>query len=419
MSLDDTPPLPRVNQPGTPFPPLPRPTTPAHVIASDAEAIATAHRLAAEFAKGAARRDREGILPVGEIEAFSQSGLWGITVPKAYGGADVSYATVGEVFKIISAADPSLGQLPQNQFANLVHIILDATHEQKQDLFGEVLKGVRFGNAFSERGTANASKFNTTIRRDGDDVLVNGEKFYSTGAILAHLVPVVGNDEDGRAVFAFADRDAPGLTVVNDWSSFGQRTTASGTVRFVNVRVPASRVVPASAAFERPTAAGPITQIIQAAIDTGIAKGAIADTEAFVRDKARPWLESDRERAAEEPFLISEIGRLRLQLHAAEALLERAGRRIDVALAEPNRDSVAEATIAVAEAKVLSTEIALLAGSKLFELGGARSTLAEHGLDRHWRNARVHTLHDPVRWKPFHIGNYYLNGTTPKNHGWL
>lgn len=68
---------------------------------------------------------------------------------------------------------------------------------------------------------------------------------------------------------------------------------------------------------------------------------------------------------------------------------------------------------------MLSTQIALLAGSKLFELAGTRSTLAEHGLDRHWRNARVHALYDPVRWKIFHIGNHYLNGAVPKNHGWL
>ncbi|EPN13418.1 acyl-CoA dehydrogenase, partial [Pseudomonas syringae pv. actinidiae ICMP 18804] len=45
------------------------------------------------------------------------------------------------------------------------------------------------------------------------------------------------------------------------------------------------------------------------------------------------------------------------------------------------------------------------------------STLAEHGLDRHWRNARVHTLHDPVRWKFHAIGNYYLNDTNPPLRG--
>ncbi|MEJ5059986.1 acyl-CoA dehydrogenase family protein [Pseudomonas sp. MYb330] len=79
--------------------------SPAHVIRSDAEAIAVAQKLAARFAVDASVRDRERRLPVGELDEFSASGLWGITVPKAYGGASFSYVTVAEVIKIISAAD--------------------------------------------------------------------------------------------------------------------------------------------------------------------------------------------------------------------------------------------------------------------------------------------------------------------------
>jgi len=81
--------------------------------------------------------------------------------------------------------------------------------------------------------------------------------------------------------------------------------------------------------------------------------------------------------------------------------------------------AIETAAIAVAESKVLTTEVAILAANKLFELGGTRSTLAAHNLDRHWRNARTHTLHDPVRWKVQHIGRYALNGTYPPRHGQL
>ncbi|MBB3932081.1 SfnB family sulfur acquisition oxidoreductase [Kaistia hirudinis] len=409
----------RVNAPDENFAPRPRPSGPAHVITSDAEAIEIARHLAADFAKDAALRDREGLLPLDELDAFSQSGLWGINIPKAYGGAGVSYVTLTEVIKIISAADPSIGQIPQNHLSILEHIASDGTEEQKRFFFGEVLKGIRFGNAFSEKNTANVGTFETRIVEDGDNVVVNGQKFYATGALLAHIVPIVGLDEDGNSFLAFADRDAPGLTVINDWSSFGQRTTASGTVIAENVRVPKSRVVAAYKAFARPTAAGPISQIIQAAVDTGIARGTIEDTIAFIRTRARAWVDSGRDKATEDPFTISAVGDLEIRLHAAEAILERAARLIDVALADPNEDTVAEAAVATAEAKVLSTEIAILAANKLFELGGTRSTLAAHGLDRHWRNARTHTLHDPVRWKYFHIGNFYLNGVKPTRHAWL
>src|SRR5882757_3205693 len=91
----------------------------AHIIRSDAEAIEVAKTLAAEFAVEAAERDRGRRLPVAELDRFSKSGLWGITVPKTYGGADVSFVTLTEVIKRISAADPSIGQIPQNHLAAL------------------------------------------------------------------------------------------------------------------------------------------------------------------------------------------------------------------------------------------------------------------------------------------------------------
>lgn len=75
---------------GAPVPPVARPREPAHIISSEAEAIEIAHRLAAEFAKGASDRDRNRIWPQAELDAFSQSGLWAINVPREFGGLDAS-----------------------------------------------------------------------------------------------------------------------------------------------------------------------------------------------------------------------------------------------------------------------------------------------------------------------------------------
>ena len=144
------------------------PEVPAHRITSDAEAIEAAHRLAAEFAREASARDRERRLPVDELNAFSQSGLWAITVPKEYGGAGVSWRTLTEVIRIISAVDPSLGQLPQNHLVIVEHIRLDGSEEQKRFFFDLVLNGVRFGNAFSERGNQHVADFKTVIKPDGE-----------------------------------------------------------------------------------------------------------------------------------------------------------------------------------------------------------------------------------------------------------
>jgi len=390
------------------------------IIQDDAQAIAVAHELAGRLARDAAVRDRERRLPHDEIEWFSQSGLWAITVPKTYGGAGVSFVTLTEVIKIIAAADPSLGQLPQNHFGLVDVISLTGTEEQKRYFFSQILSGKRFGNGFSEKGTKHVLDLKTRVRQDGDDYVVDGTKFYSTGALFAHFVPVLGLDDDRKGWLAYIPKGTPGLNVIDDWSGFGQRTTASGTVVLEGVRVPASHVFPAHRVSDFPTLNGPVSQIIQAAIDAGIAKAAVDDTLTFVRTRSRPWIDSSVERASDDPLTVREIGHLHIQLHAAEALLERAARTLDVIAAqgETSEDDVARASVAVGEAKVLTTEIALLASEKLFELAGTQATLAEHNLDRHWRNARTHTLHDPVRWKYHLVGNFYLNGVKPARHPW-
>jgi SfnB family sulfur acquisition oxidoreductase len=394
---------------------------PAHVIANDAEALQVAREFAAYAKQDAAARDRDRRLPLAELERFTSSGLGSISVPKAYGGPDVSYATIAEVFKIICAADPALGQIPQNHFGMVSVLKHTASEAQQKRIFESLLQGWRIGNAGPERGSKHTLdiRAKALLQPDGSYRL-SGQKFYSTGALFAHWVTVKALDDDGQPLLAFVQRGTPGLQIIDDWSGFGQRTTASGTVLLEDVPVPAENIVRNGILSQVPSLQGANSQLIQAAIDAGIAHAAVADTISFVREKARPWADANVEEARLEPYIIAEVGKLHLELRAADALLERAARVLDEVAAQPlDADSAARASIAVAEAKVLTTEIALLASEKLFELSGSRSSLAEFNLDRHWRNARTHTLHDPVRWKVHAVGNYHLNGVRPPRHSWI
>jgi SfnB family sulfur acquisition oxidoreductase len=401
-------------------PPEPASVTPRSVpiLESEANAVAVARQLAIEFANEAAQRDRARRLPHIELDRFSRSGLWAISVPKQYGGLGASIVTITEIFKAISAADSSIGQIPHNHFCVVDAIRLDGTESQKEFYFGQVLDGHRFGNAFSEAGTKNVQDFQTQIRPDGDQFVINGRKFYSTGALFADSIPVGAMDEDKHGQLVIVPKGTPGLSVVDDWSGFGQRTTASGSVILESVRVKPEWIIPAYRGFDRPTFTGPLSQIIQAAIDAGIAQAAIEETIRFVRERSRPWIDSKVERAVDDPLTISQIGDLEVRLHAAEAVLERAARILDAGRDTPDEKEVAVAAVAVAEAKILTTEIAILAANKLFELAGTQSTLEKYALDRLWRNARTHTLHDPVRWKYHAIGNFYLNEVLPPRHPW-
>lgn len=393
---------------------------PAAVLRNDAEAITAAHELAKAVRVNAAQRDRERQLPWSEIEQFTRSGLGGISVPLAYGGPQVSFATVAEVFRILSAADPAVGQIPQNHFGILHSLSGSASESQKTALFGSVLQGARIGNGGPERGTKNTLDLRARLTTDGDRFRLNGEKFYSTGALFAHWVAVKALNDNGDQVLVFVKRGTPGLHIVDDWSGFGQRTTASGTVLLTDVSVSDEFVIENWKLGLTPNIQGAVSQLIQAAIDAGIAREAIDDSITFVRERSRPWIEANVERASDDLYVIADIGKLKLELHAAEALLRKAGRVLDEIAASPiTEQSAARASIAVAEAKVLTTEVALQASEKLFELAGSRATLAQFNLDRHWRNARVHTLHDPVRWKVHAVGAYHLNGALPARHSWI
>jgi SfnB family sulfur acquisition oxidoreductase len=401
----------------TEFRPPPLRATPARRIRDDAEALAIAEEVSAKLAEGAVARDRERILPYEEMDFVSDAGLLAITTPKVYGGAGVRAGTVARVIAALSRADGSIGQIPQNHFFMLEGLRLQGTEEQKRFFYGRVLAGERLGNALSETGTKTAYDHATHITRDGAIYRLNGRKFYSTGVLFAHWVAVVANDENNVSTIAFVPRETKGITIVDDWSGFGQRTTGSGTTLLDNVEVHPLGILSFAALFERPTSMGPFAQIMHAAVEQGIAEAALADTVQFVRNSARPYKDAGVDRASDDPYTIATAGELKIRVDASSALLDRAGKFVERAQAELSVETVAAASIAVAEAKIASTEAALLVASKLIELAGSSATLTKHGLDRHWRNTRTHTVHDPVRWKYRAVGDYWLNGVNSPRHG--
>ena len=390
----------------------------AHIIQSDKEALEIARNLAEQFKAGAVQRDAERILPFEEIEAYSQSGLWAITVPKEYGGAEVSSYTVAQVIALMSGVDGSIGQIPQNHFYGLEILRNNGTEEQKQKLYAEVLKGARFGNALAEFKTKTAAQRQTAIRKTEQGYVINGEKFYCTGSLFAHRIPTLVVHESEQQFLAFVPRDSEGLTLIDDWSGFGQRTTGSGTVKFDNVQVLEEDVVRFDTAYTRPTISGPFAQLLHASIETGIARAAFEETLNRVR-QARPWIDSGVDKATDDPLTKLELGRMVADVRASEVLLKQAARSVDTAKANPTETSVARASLDVAKARAHSSETALKASSKLIELAGSRGSQREDGLDRFWRNARVHTLHDASRWKYYFIANYLLNGVLPPRRGTL
>jgi SfnB family sulfur acquisition oxidoreductase len=392
------------------------------------EAVRIARDLGARFAVGAVERDKRRIIPVEQVEQLSASGLLAVTVPAEHGGAGLGAEVLADVVRLIAAGDPNVAQIPHSHFVYVNALREEGTPAQQEALFAEVLAGRRFGNAQSEIRSKHVRDHATTLRPIGpvDDEgrprewVLDGEKGYCTGALLAQWIPVLAHLGDGGPLhIAWVEREAPGVTVFDDWDGLGQRTTASGRVRLEGVRVAADRLTPYHRIFERPQTYGAFAQLLHAAIDAGIARAALTDAAEFVTTKSRPFPDAGVDRAADDPLVVHAFGEIELQVRAAEALVAEAGRAIDRADADLNAFTVGQASLAVAAARASTTAASVDAGSRLFEVSGTRSALASLGLDRHWRNARTHTLHDPATWKVQHLGRYAVDGTLPPNHGQL
>jgi SfnB family sulfur acquisition oxidoreductase len=402
------------------------PLRPGVPVLSAAEAIETAQSLAAELAPGAVARERDRLLPYAEVARLKESGLYALTVPADLGGPGLPPSVVSEVFAVLAEADPNIAQVGHSHYVFCNQVRLCATPVQQEALFGQVLLGRLFANAQAERSAPTARDTSTTLTFEPDGRLVlTGEKYYCTGTLFADTLAVVarvvdpaavGDLPDGSACAVYVPATTPGVRVLDDWDALGQRLTGSGTVQLEGVEVRRRWVVPRRE-FDEPTGFGAFAQLLHASIDVGIARAALREAAEFVRTKSRPWYEAEVAHAHEDPLTAQRFGELDVELIAAEAVLDRARRAVDEVYAEPGEQVAARASLDVAAAKVLAERASVGLGSAVFELCGTRAIAPDVGLDRHWRNARSHTLHDPMRWKFQHLGRHVLTGQLPPRHG--
>ncbi|HEX3963413.1 MAG TPA: acyl-CoA dehydrogenase family protein [Trebonia sp.] len=388
------------------------------------EAVAAARAYAESISGAVIERDRAGSVPVAELAALDASGLLAIMVPRAYGGPELGATVLTEVIAAIAAVDPAIAQVLQPHFLFTDVLAVWGTPRQQARLFAEVLDGGRFGNGQAERGGVHAQDLKTILApgRSGPGLRLNGKKYYTTGSLTARWLGVTALDEAGDLVLAFVRRDTPGLSLDTDWNVMGQRATVSGSATFTDVPVDPELVMPYAGAFEVPQQLGARSQLVHAAIQVGIATGALRDARWFTRDKARPFFEAARaglaDRASTDPHTMQQFGELATKVAAAEALLRAAAQVQESVGRVPASDAdAARASVAIAQAKAFGSEVAAEVTTEMFALSGASATDEKYDLSRHWRNARTHASHDPVSWKYHHIGNYLLNDELPPNHG--
>jgi alkylation response protein AidB-like acyl-CoA dehydrogenase len=379
--------------------------------------VKIAERLRDEFRVGAAERDRDRKFPYEQCAAFRDSGLLGLMVPREHGGYGGTFVELMKVVIAISAGDSNIGQMYQLHTGGIRLMQEFASPAVQARWLPRFTGELWITNAYSEVGTKSVNHFNTTVTRDGDGWRLNGKKFYSTGSLAGDITfgpcQVAGSDE--VRVFYTPTR-AEGVTIHDDWSGFGQRTTASGTTEFHNVWVPDELCL--GSPDTEGGGGGTVTSLNYQAVHTGvfvgIAKNALDDAVEFLKTRARLWYESPASGVTEDLFIQLHVGEMKTAVDACELLTLKAAELCDAAVANPHDDQVrGEASVVTGQARVAAADAALFCGSTLFKVCGAGSVLAKYGLDRHWRNARTLSLHNPLDFKLMRAGDYLLNDRVP------
>jgi len=371
--------------------------------------------LCTTFAATAAQRDRQGGHAAHERELIRTSGLLNLSTPAAFGGQGANWQTVYRTVRQLAETDSALAHLYAFHHLQVATVLIFGRPEQQARLLGDtVARRLFWGNAL------NPSDRRATAQPTAGGYLVHGPKSYCSGSVGSDRLTVSAWHEATQSfLIGVVATDAPGVHVVADWDAFGQRQTDSGTVTFEQVFIADDDVLirPGEAATPWVTLRSQLAQHVLGSLYAGLAAGALRAGLDFSRELARPWSASGVSRAVDDPYTQLRYAELWLQVKAAHAVSDAAAAAIDSAFARGLSLDAAtrgEVAIAVAEAKVLSHRAAMEVTSRFFELTGARATSTGHGLDRFWRNARVHTLHDPVDYKLRDIGRYVLEGRHPE-----
>ena len=209
----------------------------------------------------------------------------------------------------------------------------------------------------------------------------------------------------------------PGIVQSDDWDGFGQRTTGSGTSRFIDAEVEAENIIDFATRFKYQTA---FYQLVLLATLAGIGRAALRDVALQVRERKRIYSHGNAAHVSQDAQVQQVVGEIAALVYAAEATALHAAQPAQRAYeARFGGDGALEhaanvaAEIQSAKAQVVVSQLIQRATSELFNALGASDVRQGKALDRHWRNARTVSSHNPLIYKARIVGDWLINGTEP------
>ncbi|MYS93778.1 MULTISPECIES: acyl-CoA dehydrogenase family protein [Streptomyces] len=379
--------------------------------------LRVARETADDLATDAVARDQAGKPPFDEVSRLRESGLLTLLVPAGLGGGGADWLTAYAVVREIAAADGAIGQLLACHYFMswsarfFTEPALAARLEQRS-----AAEEWCWGGALARQEPA------LTLVRDAHGYALTGRQSFAAGVLVADRLAVRAVRADtGEPLAVVVDPALPGVVIDGDADPFGQRLAAGGSVEFDAVRIAADDVLGSLAADEdvlSPLTAlvSPVGRLLSVQLRLGMAEGVLAEAREYSRTGRSLWHPDWPVGSPQDPQVLTVYGELTVLTRSASALADQAREAVHGGLSrgdELGYDEYAEISVLVAMAEAAASRAAQESTARALDIIGARSASSRLGFDRFWRNARTHTLYEPVAHRLRDVGDYFLNGAHP------
>jgi acyl-CoA dehydrogenase len=328
-------------------------------------------------------------VPDDVVDEMRELGLFGLSIPEAYGGLGLSMSEEAQVaFRLGGAAPAFRSVFGTNNGIGSQGLLMDGTAEQKAKYLPRLASGEIVGSfALTEAESgSDAASLRTRAVRDGDHYVLDGAKRFITNAPHAELFTVFARtDPDaagGRGVSAFlVEAGTPGLTVAGPYAKMGQRGSPVADVHFDACRVPAAqRLGREGEGFRTAMKVLDRGRLHIAAFCVGVAERLIRDAVAYAsgrRQFGRP--------IAEFQLVQAMLADSQAECFAARAMVESAARTYDAAGA---------ATLQASCAKMFASEMVGRVADRAVQIHGGSGYVAGLAVERLYRDVRLFRLYE-------------------------
>lgn len=368
-----------------------------------------------------ARHAQGGAAPFKAVEQVKALKLGALRLPVEVGGKGLSIEELFKVLIDIAQYDNDLPQILRSHY-QFVEEVLRSTDQTFQKFWiTKFAKGAIVGNAYTEppsNAIVGSGEYQTKLIKVEGSYQVSGTKIFSTGTLYADYVSVRVNNEKGEPLSVIVPTDREGVKRLDDWDGIGQKFTASGTTVFENVKVFESEINTVSAEQVK---FKPFTQLFLHSIVAGIVKAISREATELVQTRKRTFIYAVNPDPRQDPLLLETVGEIAASAYIIENAVLNAAHAQDLAFKSTvngisNYQLSHQAALEASLVKIAIEPIALAAASKIFDVTGASSTRLKYDLDRHWRNIRTLSSHNPASFKSYAIGNLLVNGQDLPNN---